>query len=220
MTIYLGQTRSRSLMQRLDALGFGEMTTRAEVPPRRRPWALDNGAFGDWKAGRPFDHDAWCKTVSSLYVLGLTREGGPDFIVAPDIVAGGVASLGFSLKYALGLRFAPVYLAVQDGMDEIDVARAIDTYDGIFVGGTLRWKIEWAPRWVTLAHRFGKPCHIGRVGTFKRVRWARRIGADSIDSCLPLWSEENLIRFLDALGESPQTELAVEAPPRFRGASC
>lgn len=208
MIIYVGQTRSRELIKRLAALGIGEMTVRGEFPPRRTPWALDNGAYRDWTANAPFDDEEWQRTLTRV-LLDKTIER-PAFIVAPDIVAGGLPSLAYSLKHALGLRYlAPVYLAVQDGMDAIAVARAIDPYDGIFVGGTLPWKIRTGAQWVTLAHRFGRPCHIGRVGTAKRVAWAKRIGADSIDSCLPLWSEENLQRFLDAL-DGRQLELIGE----------
>jgi len=51
-----------------------------------------------------------------------------------------------------------------------------------------------------------RPVHIGRVGTAKRVRWARRIGASSIDSALPLWSADKLRTFVAAL-ECRQMEL-------------
>jgi len=37
------------------------------------------------------------------------------------------------------------------------------------------------------------------VGTASRVEWARVIGADSIDSSLPLWSREQFDRFMGAL---------------------
>lgn len=57
-------------------------------------------------------------------------------------------------------------------------------------------------------HRRGLPCHVGRVGTARRIAWAKRIGADSIDSCLPLWSRENLDSFLRAL-DGRQMELAL-----------
>lgn len=63
-----------------------------------------------------------------------------------------------------------------------------------------------ARAWVRFAHARGMPVHIGRVGTARRVRWARRIGADSIDSCVPLWSRENLDVFAAAL-DSRQMEL-------------
>jgi len=102
-----------------------------------------------------------------------------------------------------GLRF---YLAVQDGMAAADVRAAIAGFGGIFVGGTLSWKLQTGASWVRLAHELGLPCHVGRVGTARRVRWARRIGADSIDSCLPLWSKEQLAGFVSALGAT-QTEM-------------
>ena len=122
----------------------------------------------------------------------------PDKPAAPD-------SLEFSrswLPHMAGMR--PLYLAVQDGMPFS--ARVLRGFDGIFVGGTLEWKLASGERWVNLAHCCGVPCHIGRVGTGKRVRWAKRIGVDSIDSCLPLWSRDNLRQFDDAVND-PQLEL-------------
>jgi NADPH:quinone reductase-like Zn-dependent oxidoreductase len=76
----------------------------------------------------------------------------------------------------------------------------------LFVGGSLPWKLATGERWVRFAHAHGRRCHIGRVGTPRRVAWARRIGADSIDSCLPLWSRENLDAFVAAVrGEQAAT---------------
>lgn len=87
-------------------------------------------------------------------------------------------------------------------MDWTVIDRALELgFSGIFVGGSLPWKLETGAQWVREAHARHLPCHIGRVGTAKRVRWAKASGADSIDSCLPLWSEENLIAFLRALGD-------------------
>jgi hypothetical protein len=42
MKVFTGQARGRKLIAELAAHGFGEMVTRAEVPPRRHPWAFDN----------------------------------------------------------------------------------------------------------------------------------------------------------------------------------
>lgn len=207
MKVYVGQARGSKLIAELTALGFGEMTVREEFPPRRRPWAFDNGAFKDFKAGSHFDVFAF-KAVLEKIEAGKDR---PDFAVIPDIVEGGMASLGFSLSWVPRLRdFAPLYLAVQDGMNEEAVARVLDDegFHGVFVGGSLRWKIRTGKRWVELAHQRSMACHIGRVGTFRRTRWAQRIGADSIDSCLPLWSEENMRSFLAAFAPMRQREIA------------
>jgi len=84
-------------------------------------------------------------------------------------------------------------------MSKAAVEACLDGFAGVFVGGTLEWKLDTGAAWVQFAHKQGLPCHVGRVGTAKRVRWAIDIGADSIDSCLPLWSSENLGQFLGAL---------------------
>lgn len=193
---YVGQTRARELIATLRELGFGECTQPREYPPRRTPWFLDNAAFSAWRAGRPFDGPRF---VAAMH-RAASEGSGPDFVVCPDRVAH-PDSLTFSREWLSQcrehLRGTPVYLAVQDGM-EIERATLAD-FDGVFVGGTLPWKISTGSEWVQLAHRHGLPCYVGRVGTAKRVRWARRIGCDSIDSCLPLWSADKLRGFVNAL---------------------
>src|SRR5206468_11520980 len=92
----------------------------------------------------------------------------------PDIVAGGLASLEcFAFWRNTVPKEFPAYLAVQDGMTEADVAPVLRRYDGIFMGGSLPWKLSTAPAWVQLAQRCGLRCHIGRVGTPARVHWPR-----------------------------------------------
>lgn len=206
MQAYVGQTRSRALMARLDALGIGEIAQRHETPARRRPWVLDNGAFGDWQSGRPWRAEVFASACA--WAAAQTGSDRPGWVVCPDRVATGLESLAFSLAWLdssassfPGLRW---YLAVQDGMTAADVRPFASQFAGLFVGGTLPWKIETAARWVEFAHDLGKQCHIGRVGTYHRVRWARRIGADSIDSSLPLFSEDNLQRFLRGLDARPK----------------
>jgi hypothetical protein len=92
---------------------------------------------------------------------------------------------------------------VQDGMTEADVAPHLSQYQGLFVGGSLAWKLETSASWVRFAHANGLRCHIGRVGPAARVRWARQINADSIDSCLPLRHRRHLANFLTALDAEP-----------------
>jgi hypothetical protein len=56
----------------------------------------------------------------------------------------------------------------------------------------------------------GLRCHVGRVGTMKRVKWAQGIGVDSIDSCQPLRNETEFERFCRALNETTQEKLFEE----------
>lgn len=203
MRAYVGQTRSRALGAKLTAAGLGECTQRDEYPPRRSPWFLDNGAFKDWRAGQPFNAAEWRGAVADARAA--VAAPAPEWTVTPDIVAQGWDSLAFSLDHVGELDGMRPYLVTQDGMEQdtprVERAVADGRFAGLFVGGSLPWKLATGSLWVDVAHGLGLPCHIGRVGTVRRVRWAREIGADSIDSCLPLWSSEQLRAFLHALHE-------------------
>ncbi len=197
MMAYVGQTRCRALIEALAGHGIGEMVVRGELPARRSRFAHDPGAFRDWRAGRPFDVARWERDMRWMSYRGIV----PDFVIVPDIVAGGLASLEWSgfWRDMVPDEF-PAYLAVQDGMSAADVAPHLPRYAGIFVGGSLPWKLATGAMWADVARRHDLRCHIGRVGTADRVRWARDIGATSIDSCLPLRHRDHLSAFLAALG--------------------
>ena len=202
---FVGQSRSQAVIAKLQAAGIGECFTAGQDvwPPRRTPFVVDCGTFGPWRRGEAWD------PAPFLDVLVRCRDEGrsPEWVVAPDIIAGGVGSLAHSIAWLPRLAPFPAMLAVQDGMHARQVARVLHRFAGLFVGGTLAWKLRTSAEWVKLAHRHGKPCHIGRVGIPKRVRWAQRIGADSIDSCQPLWSKANLARWIRALAPAVQPEL-------------
>lgn len=202
MIAYVGQTRARELVASLAARGIGECTCRGELPPRRRPWFHDNGAFRDWKAGSPFDHEGYLEDVERIR----REQLGPDFLVVPDVVAGGVASLEESLRWVPVLEgVAPLYLAVQDGMERRDVEPELHRFHGVFVGGSLPWKMQTAALWRELAHGAGKRLHVGRVGNLRRLSWARlEVRADSVDSCFPLWNRKRLDRFVAAVNAGPK----------------
>lgn len=204
MKAYVGQTRSRTkAMLALLRSGIGEATCRGEYPPYRLPWFYDNGAFRDWTAGKTWDVSAWLSEVQ--YVI--THDPRPDFVVAPDVVGGGLASLRVSLHWVPVIKSARVFLAVQDGMKPKDIEDYVTVFDGIFIGGTLPWKLRTGCEWVQWAHSRDLPCHIGRCGTPKRVRWAKDIGADSIDSCLPLWTKQRLREFIYIVTKEDQITL-------------
>jgi hypothetical protein len=215
----------------MDALGFGEMTQPSEWPPRRtvNGWAHDNAVFTQWKAGRPFDDGAFhahLQLAQNAVERGwweVTRSGEktrapatpPSFLVLPDVVADGAASMRKSMEWLpwtepLGW---PLFFVVQDGMRAADVAAVMPDVDGLFVGGSSSWKWATAAAWGALCLDWGRPLHIGRVGTGKRVRWAREIESClpglrlSVDSCIPLWSEGNMRRFCGGLETDPGPQL-------------
>jgi hypothetical protein len=190
--------RETKMGRRAEALGYGEMIARPFRPPAHRlPWALDNGAWGAFSHGKPWESAPFLED----YEAALRAPVTPMFVVCPDIVAGGLESLRFSLEWAPRLTRLPLYLAVQDGMQETDVAPHLAGFAGIFVGGSNEWKLATGEAWVRLAHARGLRAHIGRAGTVKKATWARRIGADSIDSTQILWGYPKLSRFAAALAQ-------------------
>jgi hypothetical protein len=122
----------------------------------------------------------------------------PDFVVVPDLVGGGAASLARSLEM---VEWVPTelpvrYLVVQEGMTPAQVAEVLPHFGGVFIGGaSMEWKLGTALEWIALAHAHGRRCHIGRIGTLARLEFARRLGADSVDSCQPLWALDRLEAF-------------------------
>lgn len=185
----------------LNGYKFGEMTVREENPPRRLPWAFDNGAYKDFTAERPFQEQKYLKA------LGKGVETA-DFVAVPDIVTGGLTSLEYSLSWVPRLKGLPLYLVVQDGMEPKDVLPHTQHFRGFFVGGSLPWKLATSKAWIDTAHSLGLKCHVGRVGTGPRVRIMRKLGADSIDSALPLFSIDNFRRFLAGFKDVTDEQLA------------
>ena len=137
-------------------------------------YALDNGAWRAFQHKLPFDEAAFLETYRKL-------GPGADFCVLPDIVAGGLSSLAYSLSWLPRLRECPNYLAVQDGMKAADVAPVANDVEGIFVGGTSEWKEASLPMWGSVARQKGVRLHVGRVNTARRVHLCEAVGADSFD---------------------------------------
>lgn len=184
MKIYVGQAGSKRILKEVSDRQLGRMHTAYDWKNPRIgfPWALDNGAYSYWTRGLPFDGPRFERCLRKV-----RPELRPDFGIIPDIVAGGLHSLLFSLAWLPRLPHGwPWYFAVQDGMKTQDLEPYITLFGGLFVGGTLEWKLDTAKEWVAYAHKNGLPCHIGRVGTTERYLWADEIGADSVDSVTPV----------------------------------
>ena len=140
-------------------------------------FALDNGAFSSYINGTPFDDESFLKIVDRI-------GSKADFIILPDRVAEGKRSLEYS---EIWRKFLPddcrYYLAVQNGMKaEMLKSQFLELIDGIFIGGTMEWKLRYGSYWSDFAHSTGLKCHAGRIGTLNGLMWADKNGLDSVDS--------------------------------------
>lgn len=184
MQIYTGDDGKPEHIKEQISFGIGTMITASDFNCGRKhhyevPIAIDNGAFSAWLKGCGFDEFKFLKLLSQI----IDKKINYNFIVTPDIVAGGVQSLEFSIFWRDRLAgWQRQYLAVQDGMDVLDVSGLEHKFDGIFIGGTNEWKWKTAKEWIDFAHDNDKKCHIGRCGALDKLLYAHELGADSVDS--------------------------------------
>lgn len=174
MIVYQSRTGTRRNLAEMRRYGFRLMVSMMGVwRTEGFAYALDNGAWSCFTQGIAWDEERFREFYRLL---------GPeaDFVVVPDIVAGGLASLRRSKKWLPeldGLRLVPV----QNGMSLDDVRPLLSDTVGIFVGGDDEWKESTMRSWGQLAREVGCYLHVGRVNTRRRVRLCQEAGADSID---------------------------------------
>ena len=140
-------------------------------------YGLDNGAWSQRDNGT-FDPAPF---LVALRLLGHNA----DFVVAPDIVGGGLPSLKMSKSWLPFLRQhgRRRLIAVQEGMTRADLEPLVSDTVGIFVGGaSAEWKMDtlrdvWGP----LRKDTGCYLHVGRVNSRKRILACGAAGADSFD---------------------------------------
>jgi hypothetical protein len=138
------------------------------------PYVLDNGAWGCHQREEPFNETAFLWAYDRI-------AANAEWVVAPDIVGGGLDSLSLTKTWLPKLDHKKVLIAVQDGMTSEHVDPLMDLNRGIFLGGTTEYKMSSMMDW-------GKYCaakniyfHVARVNTIKRFRACQAAGADSID---------------------------------------
>lgn len=181
MICYASRTGTKRNLAALRAHGWGLLVSRAGV------WRTegfdricgDNGAWADFQAGRTFDEDSYDRFLDWLAAQPVTA----DWLVLPDIVAGGLKSLELSLRYLNRcLSVAPlVLIAVQNGMTTDDLAMIVGPKVGIFLGGSTDWKIERMAEWGKFCAERGVHYHVARVNSAKRMFMAIASGALSVD---------------------------------------
>ena len=154
----------------------------------------DNGAWWSHKNGKPFREKPFWNLIE--------RHGAVcDFVVLPDIVAGGLKSLDFSMGWLSRLcHLKLLLLPVQDGMDVTTVSKVLrdETHLGIFLGGSTEWKLATMYQWGCVATALDRYYHVGRVNTRRRIRLCAEAGADSFDGTSATMYSETLPMLDDA----------------------
>jgi hypothetical protein len=181
MIAYASRTGTRKNLAFLRSSGWRIMiSAKGVLRTEGFPYALDNGAWNAYANGTPFDSDAFLRALDELGECA-------DFIVLPDIVAGGRRSLDFSLSWLDRVRVFGrlMLLPVQDGMSVQMVDTAIAEGMGIFVGGTTEFKEKSLPDWGSFANMFGIYIHCGRVNSRRRLKLCKQAGVDSFDGSGP-----------------------------------
>lgn len=142
--------------------------------PHGFPYAIDNGAWS--QHGDVNDFRKFHTLVESL---GVDAE----FVVAPDIVAGGGASLKRSLEHlpVLLIKTKLVLIPVQDGLELQDLSNIVSARIGIFLGGTTEYKLSRMRDWGAFCKAKGVYYHVGRVNSGRRIKMCYYAGAHSFD---------------------------------------
>lgn len=116
MIAYASRTGTRRNLDALRRAGWRLMVSaRGALRTEGFRYALDNGAWTSFQRGEPFDEAAFERAIARL-------GADADWIVVPDIVMGGMASLKFSRSWLARLRNrralakARFMVAVQNGI--------------------------------------------------------------------------------------------------------
>lgn len=162
-------------------------------------WAVDNGCLNP----KTYVGDE----AFLRYLDGLPREGCL-FVVIPDVARRPNGELGGDpvatwarfrelAPWVKAMGFSPA-LAAQDGIELMaNLQEQLEEAGTLFIAGSTYWKLH-ATDLCRVARNLGKPVHMGRVNSMKRLERARMMGCTSADG--------TLLRFLRrqvARGESP-----------------
>jgi hypothetical protein len=181
MIPYASCTANRRNIATLRAAGWRLFVTPAVLRKNGLPggmqFAIDNGAFGEGG----FQEVQFGALVDRLGCAA-------DFVVLPDIVAGGKSSLDLSVSWISRLRgLKLLLLPIQDGLTARDVGLVLrqNVQVGLFMGGTTAFKLRELYAWGMVAHAWKRYYHVGRVNTARRIRLCEEAGADSFDGSGP-----------------------------------
>lgn len=172
-----------------------ETPRQGNAPVEGATWCADNGCFTD-----VWSEDAWWQFLEN----NAERAESCMFAVAPDVVGEAWPTQMRAMSWLAKIRelgYPAAYVA-QDGARTDRIPW--EHFDVLFLGGSTEWKLGWEAAALTyIAKRWGKKVHMGRVNSFKRLDYAKRIGCDSADGTyIAFGPDQNLpkvLRWVDEL---------------------
>ena len=198
-----GATKTLRELNRPDRLGVLLTPDSGNAVPKGDVcWAADNSAFSNFSPAR------FCTLLGRI-----AGKSGCRFVAAPDAVGNAHETAVRFAQWQPILRSLelPVALVLQDGQDLVGVPW--DLIDAVFIGGSTEFKLGRLAASITReAKSRGKFCHMGRVNTRQRFRYAYELGCDSIDgsgfSRFPEARIPMALRWLDEIERQPSLLVA------------
>lgn len=206
--LYYANPCAPSVIEEMQAgrLGYIDTPRQQNLPLPGVKWCADNGAFS-----ARFEEGRWW----SFLLRHRERVTTCSFATAPDVVGNAEATWKRSwpwLERIQSLGYPVAYVA-QDGLESLPVPW--DHFDVLFVGGTTEWKLsDHVVALAAEARQRGKGLHVGRVNSFKRLLFAARIGADSVDGTFLTFGPDHNLPRLRAWYRKLD-EVIANAPPSF-----
>lgn len=179
-----GYATSTTTLKNVDGLkniGWGLLITPDRPETHSfKDYAIDNGAWSAYSKGV-----SWNKIYEKRFRLICDVYGEKsNFIVCPDIVAGGYKSLDLSLKYLdyLTIYGTKVLIPVQDGIEPCsELYSVLSSKIGLFVGGTTNWKLNNLRTWSWVSEKTNSYLHVARVNSCKRMALCAALKINSFD---------------------------------------
>lgn len=179
---YASRTGTKTTLAALREAGWRLLVSATgELRTEGFAYGVENGAWTRHQQGGAFDE--------ALFWRALVRLGrDADFVVMPDIVGGGEASLELTFRWMQRVlnHTTRGLIAVQNGHEPWQIAELLGPRIGVFVGGDTPWKLTHTPRWAAVARNRGAWCHVGRVNTSRRIALCGAAGATSFDGTGPV----------------------------------
>lgn len=206
MVLYLANPGNARVNEKMASGDLGAIWTpkQGNKLPSEGAFCIDNGC-GPGKDGQPGAGYPGDRQYLELLSKMSARAGRRClFATAPDVLGDAEATLARSAPFVRKIRGwfgLPAALVAQDGLERLDVPWS--WFDCLFLGGSTEWKLgPHAALLTEEAKARGKWVHMGRVNSFKRLRYAAYIGCDSADGTfLTFGPDKNLPRLLGWLGE-------------------